>query len=341
MKKIFSSLIVVFILCMLFTSVSSAESSIRLSSSSLTFNWDQTSGYFYIYTNDPWLAVTSVSGWLRFEGQGYGGSKTGTGSSTLWFTMDKNTSTTSRTGLFIVYNTKTNETQTISITQKGIDSVLKLTNTIKTTYDFREQSVTLKFRSTESWKIKSDNSFVTFSKTSGSGSPNEQSVVIKIAKNNGFTDRKAKITLSSNMYNVSIDINITQTKIEEFYDINISGVIPGTYNAYWLQYQTNYFYVDFTSSVPWKFESSQIQASIKEGGPGTYHIKLIVPRYDLYGNPDYGYNGVFWGKEKGIPLVIYYHFDGYDPHIFDYEDYYNPTTGIPPSSDQWKQNDGI
>jgi len=344
-KKILSCFTVAFILCLLFTSVCQAEAytSIRVSSSSLTFNWDQTNGYFYIYTDSTWLVVNSVHGWLRFEGQGYGGSKTGSGSSTVWFTMDKNTSEYSRTGYFIVYNTKNNEYQTVSITQKGIDknSVLQLCNKIDTTYDFRKQSVTLKFKSIDSWKIKSDNSFVTFSKTSGSGSFNEQSVVINIDKNNGSTNRNAKITLSSDKFNISITINITQTKIPEFYDVNISGVSHMGYNTYWLQYQTNFFYVDFTATVPWKFESSQIQASVKEGGPGTYHIKMTLPRYDLGGNPDYGYQGVFWGKEKGIPLVVYYHFNAFDPNIFNYDDYYTPTTGVPTNPDQWKQNDGI
>jgi len=346
-KKIFSYFTVVFILCMLFTSASKAEaySSIRVSSSSLTFDWDQTEGYFYIYTDSPWLVVNSVSGWLRFERQGYGGSKTGSGSSTIWFTMDKNTNDYSRTGYFIVYNTKNYEYQTVTITQKGINknSVLQLSNKINTTYDFQKQSVKLKFKSIYSWKIKSNNSFVTFSQTSGSGSFNEQSVVINIKKNNGFKDRNAKITLSSDKFNASIDINIMQFKIPEFYDVNISGVSHMGYDTYWLQYQTNFFYVDFTASVPWRFESTQIQASVKEGGPGTYHIKITLPSYGSgsAGHFGYGYQGVFWGKEKGIPLVVYYHTNAYDPNNFKYDDYYTPTTGVPTGPDEWKTNDGI
>ena len=345
MKKIFSYFTMAFILCMLFTSVSKAEAypSIRVSSSSLSFNWDQTGGYFYIYTDSSWLVTNSVSGWLRFEGQGYGGSKSESGSSTLWFTMDKNTSEYSRTGYFIVQNTKNNEYQMVTITQKGIDknSVLQITKNIDTTYDFKKQSVTLKFKSVDSWTINSDKSFVTFSKTSGSGSFNEQSVTINIAQNPEFASRNAKITLSSAKYNVSTVINITQTRLPEYYDLNISGVNHLGYNTYWLQYQTNFFYVTFTASVPWRFESTQIQSSVKSGGPGFYHIKMTLPKYEIAGNLDYGYQGGFFFKEKSIPLVVYYHRNGYDPNIFKYDDYYTPTTGVPTSSDQWQTNDGI
>jgi hypothetical protein len=312
MKKIFTCFTAAFILCMLFTysSASKAEaanSSIRVSSSSLNFDWDQTGGYFYIYTEGPWLVTNSVSGWLRFKGQGYGGSKSGNGSSTIWFTMDKNSSDYSRTGYFIVQNMKNGSYQTVTITQNGIDKneALKLTNKINTTYDFKKQSVTLKFKSIESWKIKSNNSFVTFSKTSGAGSSDDQSVVINIAKNNTLTDRNAKITLSSDKFNVSIDINIKQSKSPEFYDVNIGAQNVG-YNTYWLNYQTNYFYVYFTASVPWRFESPLIKASQKEGGPGTYCIKLTLPKYSSTESPLYGYQGGFFFKEKSIPLVVYY-----------------------------------
>ncbi len=344
MKKIITCFTAAFILCTLFTfsSANKAEAyaSTSVSSSSLTFDWDQTEGYFYIYTDSPWLVITSVNGWLRFEGQGYGGSKTGSGSSIVRFTMDKNADYT-RTGLFMIYDTKNYECRTISITQKGIDksSVLQLSNKIDTTYDFRQQSVTLKFKSIYSWKIKSNNPFVTFSKTSGSGSFNDQSVVINIAKNNTFADRDAKIILSSDKFNASIDINLKQFQLPEFYDIWISGVGYFSGSTCLLQYQTNFFYIDFTATVPWKFESTQVMTSVKEGGPGTYHIQITVPKYETY-NAIYGYQGVFWGKYSGLPIVVEYHTNAYDPHSYDYDDYYNPTTGVPTSPDQWKQNDG-
>lgn len=309
MKKICSFLTALFILCMLFAPASNAAtySNMYASPTSLTYNWDQTSGYFFLYTSDPWVATNSVSGWLRFEGQGYGGYVTGTGSSTIWFTMDKNTSEYSRTGYFIIYNLKTNESVTVTVTQKGIDknSILQITKNISTTYDFRKQSVTLKFKSVDSWKIKSDKSFVTFSKTSGSGSSGEQSVVITIDKNNETTSRKAKITLTSEKYGVSIDINITQSGAPEFYDSSISGVTSNDYN-YYISPLSNTFYVSFTATVPWRFSSDLIQASITEGGPGTYTIRMTLPRYDVSTNPIYGFQGAFIFKEKYIPITVFY-----------------------------------
>lgn len=345
MKKFLSCLMATLILCMLFTSAVNAEAytSIRVSSSNLTFNWDQTSGYFHIYTDSSWLVMNSVSGWLRFEGQGYGGSKSGTGSSTIWITMDKNTSEYSRTGSFIVVNTKNNEYQTVTVTQKGIDknSILQITKNINTTYDFQKQSVTLKFKSVDSWTISSDKSFVTFSKTSGSGSSNEQSVTINIAQNPDLSSRNAKITLSSPKYNVSVVINITQSKCPEFYDVVVSGAVNMDYNTYWVYHTSNSLHIEFTATVPWRFESSQIQASIKSGGPGKYYIKLTLPKFEINGNQNYGYQGGFLFNEKAIPLAVFYHIAGADTNTLKQDNFSEPKEGKPTPENQWQNNDGI
>lgn len=309
-KKFLSCFSVVLLICMLFTSTINAEAytSIRVSSSNLTFDWDQTGGYFFIYTESDWLVTNSVSGWLRFEGQGYGGSKSGTGSSTLWFTMDKNTSEYSRTGYFIVVNTKNGEYQTVAITQKGLDrnNIIKITQNIDSTYDYKSHTVKLCFKSIDNWKIKSDSSFVTFRRSGGEGSNSEQFAYIFIDENTGSSDRTAKITLSSLNYNVSIEIKITQYKTPEFENVNVSGAVNMGNNSYWLDANSNTFYVNFKANVPWKFESSQIQASIKEGGPGTYHIKLTVPKYDSAKNLSAVFQAAFKGKDSSIPLTVQY-----------------------------------
>ena len=211
-----------------------------------------------VSSNYYWT-VTSPS-WIKLSAQG------GFGDAELTTTCEKNTGTTSRSG-YIDFKNKANGTMVHLLATQDCDG-LKVTPA-SISCNEAGTSVNVSVDANSAWSARSSATWVTLSKTSGSG---KDSFVAKVQKNTSDRDRSAEITIMSGQAKKVIPV--TQT-----YSVQLSAM-PESFRCtaeggtYELQISSNTSWsLQPGSSVDWvTFDN----AAKKVSGSGSRTIDVVV-----------------------------------------------------------------
>lgn len=170
---------------------------------SLSFGTDASSQTVSIYSNDAWDVSTSES-WISLD-KSYG-----SGNGTIKISVTKNTTTSARNGAVTVSSRNSGKKVTILVNQ-AVASYSLSASTTSLSFGASQGSKDVSITSNDSWTISTSSSWLSLSKTSGSGN----STFTVYATENSGSDRSGVITINGTNSGKSVTISVTQAKNSE------------------------------------------------------------------------------------------------------------------------------
>lgn len=281
------------------------------------------SNYSWTATSDqPWISITPATGNASLSEQ------------TITISATENDRDAIRTATVTVKN-ETGTSKTITVTQKAPSMSVRIQ--FEPT-DYKDLTNFAVVKSDVDWKISSDQSWLTFQQTSGSGDAN---IKLVYSENPESVDRTATITLTNTSGTIVKTTTFTQpAKPKTYYIVNqvteASALENGAFYVIEFYGYSNYYwkidsngnvlrsYVDktngFTEEYVYRFEKTNYTNPI--GGYTSYSTgHLWSAKSDKYFN---WYNLNFadghktdlvfenrYGSETGSEIDIYEHYDPY------------------------------
>ena len=131
----------------------------------------------------------------------------------LIFSISKNTSSSERVGVIVLYDVKNNKEQKAVLTQRGVEDVFEFINNTDTSPEFNAQGGTsqVSFKTSHDWIANSNQNWISLSRTSGTSS--NANFTISVGENTSSSQRTGVVTITSN--NKSYKINVSQKGVSE------------------------------------------------------------------------------------------------------------------------------
>ena len=131
----------------------------------------------------------------------------------LIFSISKNTSSSERVGVIVLYDVKNNKEQKAVLTQRGVEAVFEFINNTDTSPEFNEQGGTsqVSFKTSHDWTASSNQNWISLSRMSGTSS--NANFIISVGENTSTSQRTGVVTIISN--SKSYKINVTQKGASE------------------------------------------------------------------------------------------------------------------------------
>ena len=131
----------------------------------------------------------------------------------LIFSISKNTSSSERVGIIVLYDLKNDKEQNAIITQRGVETVFEFINNTDTSPEFNAQGGTsqVSFKTSHDWIANSNQNWISLSRTSGTSS--NANFTISVGENTSSSQRTGVVTITSN--NKSYKINVSQKGVSE------------------------------------------------------------------------------------------------------------------------------
>lgn len=240
------------------------DASISVNPSNITFSSVASSVKGKVTSNTGWSAVSSES-WLQVS------PSNGEGNSEITITAESNENTSGRTGK-ITLKTKDGSAQSvINVNQNGVSQSISV-NPSSISAGASKSSVTVSIKSNTSWNITTNQSWVSTSKSSGTGNSD---ITVNISQNSSSSNRNAQITVKSTDGSTSCVIDITQSGAVPSISVTPSNIEVGTSEC-----STS---VDLTSNSEWQAYSSANWVTIQNStGSGNAKVTLNVDKNTGY-----------------------------------------------------------
>ena len=131
----------------------------------------------------------------------------------LIFSISKNTSSSERVGVIVLYDVKNNKEQKAVLTQRGVEAVFEFINNTDTSPEFNAQGGTsqVSFKTSHDWTASSNQNWISLSRMSGTSS--NANFIISVGENTSTSQRTGVVTIISN--SKSYKINVTQKGASE------------------------------------------------------------------------------------------------------------------------------
>ena len=131
----------------------------------------------------------------------------------LIFSISKNTSSSERVGVIVLYDIKNNKEQKAVLTQRGVEAVFEFINNTDTSPEFNAQGGTsqVSFKTSHDWTASSNQNWISLSRMSGTSS--NANFTISVGENTSTFQRTGVVTIISN--SKSYKINVTQKGASE------------------------------------------------------------------------------------------------------------------------------
>lgn len=161
-----------------------------------------------VHSNENWTVSENVS-WISLSRTS--GSKDGSFSANI----EENTGTQSRSEKVTLKGTNSNISTTLTISQKGKDYKLDVSNDNIST-DCKKKDVTIQVYSNDSWTVSKYEPWISLPKTSGS---NDGSFTITVSANSSTSSRSGSVTVKGDNSGIIRTISISQ---DENYTLTVS-----------------------------------------------------------------------------------------------------------------------